>query len=229
MSQPPPPPPPPPPFLPLAMIAAASAFILLLLLLRLWRSQSAITLASKSQAISITFSEPSKAKARPAVEIMAPSDPRSQLLEFFGSGDEHGPRGMLQHKPASPKEGQVVSYYFSVWRPCSMDALNMMMEGRATGKGLNVKGKSAKKGVLSGFVPFLQISEEAHKTKVATSPPEACVRVYYASEEQRDAARTALLPVLAEMAETARAAEQALLEEGELSPSARLSVAPCTF
>ena len=40
-----------------------------------------------------------------------------------------------------------------------MIALRMMLEGRATGKGLNVKGKSAKTGELSGFVPFLQISE----------------------------------------------------------------------
>ena len=32
-----------------------------------------------------------------------------------------------------------------------------MIEGAATGKGLNVKGKSARQGVLSGFVPFLQV------------------------------------------------------------------------
>ena len=50
----------------------------------------------------------------------------------------------------------------------------MMMAGKATGKGLNVKGKSAKRGVLSGYVPFLQISDEAHKSKMGTSP--ACGR-----------------------------------------------------
>ena len=33
----------------------------------------------------------------------------------------------------------------------------------ATGKPLTIKGKSARKGELSGFVPFLQISDNKHK------------------------------------------------------------------
>ena len=70
-----------------------------------------------------------------------------------------------------------------------------MLGGTATGKGLNVKGKSAKKGVLSAFVPFLQISEESHKTAVATSPPDARTRIFYQSRELRDQAAEALEPV----------------------------------
>ena len=34
-------------------------------------------------------------------------------------------------------------------------------------QGLNIKGKSAKQGLLSGFVPYLQISEERHKSRWA--------------------------------------------------------------
>ena len=45
------------------------------------------------------------------------------------------------------------------------DAIAKMLSGAAVGKGLNVKGKSAKKGVLSGFVPFVQISSNLSTTE----------------------------------------------------------------
>jgi len=35
---------------------------------------------------------------------------------------------------------------FTVWRPTSDEAIKNMMLGIATGKGLDIKGKSAKKG-----------------------------------------------------------------------------------
>lgn len=35
---------------------------------------------------------------------------------------------------------------FTVWRPTSDEAIKNMMLGKATGKGLDIKGKSAKKG-----------------------------------------------------------------------------------
>ncbi|OLQ13919.1 hypothetical protein AK812_SmicGene2110 [Symbiodinium microadriaticum] len=57
------------------------------------------------------------------------------------------------------------------------DAISKMMDGQGTGKGLNVKGKSAKTGCLSGFVPVLQISDNEHKSQVCTSPREARVRL----------------------------------------------------
>ena len=40
------------------------------------------------------------------------------------------------------------------------------------GKGLNIKGKSAQKNQLSGFVPYLQINDNDHK---ARRPTRACV------------------------------------------------------
>ena len=90
------------------------------------------------------------------------SDPRHQVLQFFRSGDETGPSGLLHALERSPS-GNVKSEYFTVWRPTSLDALRMLMMGQATGKSLNVKGKSAKCGKVSGFVPFVQISREDHK------------------------------------------------------------------
>ena len=68
----------------------------------------------------------------------------------------------------------MASTFFSVWRPTSYDAIRMMMVGQATGKSLNVKGKSAKRGKLSGFVPFIQISDPNHVGAVSdVSPPGA--------------------------------------------------------
>ena len=49
---------------------------------------------------------------------------------------------------------------FCVFRPTSLHALKHMIAGTGVGKGLNIKGKSAKKGRLVGFVPFLQIHSE---------------------------------------------------------------------
>ena len=71
------------------------------------------------------------------------------------------------------------------------------MLGRVgVGKGLNVKGKSATEGPLAGFVPFVQIHEEAHKAQVGISPPGARTRVFWRSESARDAALRALEPML---------------------------------
>ena len=142
------------------------------------------------------------------------SDPRDELFDFFGAGDKRGPRGLLRNNSWS-KRRDSVSDFFSVWRPTSVDAIEMMVDGRATGKGLNVKGKSAKKGRLSGFVPFLQISEESHKRLISTAPPQAMLRIYYASASLRAAARAVLQSTLDEMLETARRAQAALLSEVE--------------
>ena len=60
------------------------------------------------------------------------------------------------------------------------------------GKGLNVKGKSAKKNRLSGFVPFVQIHKEKHKSGVEFSPEWARVHVYYKSSEGRQEAADAM-------------------------------------
>ena len=112
-------------------------------------------------------------------------------------------RDEVQNKLADPKSGfyygskqhldMFPSSYFSVFRPCSKDSLKLMMTREGTGKGLNIKGKSAKEGVLSGFVPFLQISENDDVNKIHKEylPESARVRVYYKSEELRNQASTA--------------------------------------
>lgn len=80
----------------------------------------------------------------------------------------------------------------TVWRPCSNDAMRRMMEGTGVGKGLDIKGKSAKQGKLSAFVPFLQIHDEADKRKIQKISPDASMRVYYGTREARDYVMDAL-------------------------------------
>ena len=63
-----------------------------------------------------------------------------------------------------------------------------MLAGIGVGKGLNVKGKSAKKDQLSGFVPFVQISNNNHKLFIEDSPPGARTHIYYRNEEAREKA-----------------------------------------
>ena len=77
---------------------------------------------------------------------------------------------------------------FSVWRPTSLEAIRKMMTGEGTGKGLDIKGKSAKRGRLSAFVPFLQIHDNAHKTRVGELLKGKRLRVFYRTERCRDAA-----------------------------------------
>ena len=54
----------------------------------------------------------------------------------------------------------------------------MLYDGTATGKGLNITGKSATQGPLASQ-PFLQISEEAHKAQVGLSPLDARNHIFY--------------------------------------------------
>ena len=99
------------------------------------------------------------------------SDPRRLICDFLKPGDSRGPLGYLKSKHLARRSRIVEpddSHFFGVFRPTSREAINMMMMGRATGKALNIKGKSAKRGQLTGFVPFLQISAEEHKPKVRT-------------------------------------------------------------
>ncbi|CAK9076529.1 unnamed protein product [Durusdinium trenchii] len=107
-------------------------------------------------------------------------DPRKALADFYSPGDQHGPGGVAQ----TPGETQ----WFAVYRPTSRDALAKMLNQTAVGKGLNVKGKSAKKNYLSGFVPFLQISVNEHKEQIGPPQDEASVTVYYQSRESQEAA-----------------------------------------
>lgn len=74
----------------------------------------------------------------------------------------------------------------TVWRPCSNDAMRKMMEGTGVGKGLDIKGKSAKKGHLSAYVPFMQIFNNDHKNEIQPICDHAEMRIYYKDGELRD-------------------------------------------
>jgi cAMP-dependent protein kinase regulator len=115
-------------------------------------------------------------------------DPRKLISDFFANGDSRGPLGNLKRKNLSPNAKHGVSEWLSVFRPCSRDAISKMLNGNGVGKGLNVKGKSAKQGCLSGFVPFVQVSDNKHKPMVEQSPHHAMIKVFYKSKASRDEA-----------------------------------------
>ena len=95
----------------------------------------------------------SKSRARNWMDTFASSDPRKQLANFFMDGDNRGPLGyLLEQGLMRAADPEAQSQHFAVYRPTSLDAIRMMMTGMATGKGLNVKGKSSKTGKLSGYV-----------------------------------------------------------------------------
>lgn len=119
------------------------------------------------------------------------SDPRRSIANFYQPGDESGPAGVC-----GPTAAGGDTQWFAVYRPTSRDAIAKMLSGAAVGKGLNVKGKSAKLNRLSGFVPFLQISQENDKAEVAPSPSDACVTIYFASDELRSRAASQLQSLL---------------------------------
>ena len=88
------------------------------------------------------------------------ADPRKLISDFYKAGDKSGPSGVLAARGgAAAAEGTPQTDWFAVYRPCSRDSIAKMLGTVAVGKGLNIKGKSAKKNRLSGFVPFLQVRE----------------------------------------------------------------------
>ena len=84
----------------------------------------------------------------------------------------------------------------TVWRPCSNDAMRKMMEGTGVGKGLDIKGKSAKRGLLSAFVPFLQIHSNKDKSQIQKLSAKAHMRVYFSSLESRQKAIDTITPYM---------------------------------
>ena len=71
-----------------------------------------------------------------------------------------------------------------------------MLGKLAVGKGLNVKGKSAKKNRLSGFVPFCQISNNEDKSHLQPSPSNARTHIYYRTKVSREVALAMLTKTL---------------------------------
>jgi len=124
------------------------------------------------------------------------SDPRKSIADFYKVGDRRGPRGCLGGRPPNPCQ---LTQWFAVYRPTSRDAIAKMLSGKAVGKGLNVKGKSAKKNHLAGFVPYLQISKQEHKKMIEPSKPENRLNIYYATEIARDVAIATMEPWLTKL------------------------------
>ena len=127
-------------------------------------------------------------------------DPRWEISEYFYT--------FLNDDTGKYFENDDCEDIFSVWRLTSNDAIFKMMRGDATGKGLDIKGKSARVGILSGYVPFLQIhSHEDHKKKISTMSKTARVRIYYQSHDEMKEAVKQLEVVLKEMVEKSEAAK----------------------
>jgi len=148
-------------------------------------------------------------------------DPRYQILTFFNDVSWEGGENVDRlHKLQSMRDlnpllrGFVKASAFSVWRPTSNDAIYKMMRGEAVGKGLDVKGKSARRGVLSGYIPYVQIHDEDHKRRMRRPPRGGRVRVYYPSERARDAARKELTLFAAHASPAVTKARQ-VIEAGE--------------
>eukprot|EP00970_Alexandrium_tamarense_P003874 scaffold640_cov180-Alexandrium_tamarense.AAC.8 len=103
-------------------------------------------------------------------------DPRWQIRKFFDDMSVFG----------SVLSADQSTAIFSVWRPTSADAIAKMMRGDGVGKGLEIKGKSAKCGDLSGYIPFLQIHQEEHKSQIRTIPKADRTKIFFKSREARD-------------------------------------------
>ena len=154
------------------------------------------------------------------------SDPRKLLSDFYLPGDARGPAGTIVarnlkldavfHDLADEDEyggashfqrarvemhgraGAWSSSWFAVYRPCSRDSIAKMLGRVGVGKGLNVKGKSSKKNRLSGFVPFLQISNNDDKAAVEPSPKHARTKIFYRDAAGREKALVKMTKVLKE-------------------------------
>mmetsp|Transcript_15703 Transcript_15703/g.28274 ORF Transcript_15703/g.28274 Transcript_15703/m.28274 type:complete len:1025 (-) Transcript_15703:106-3180(-) len=133
-------------------------------------------------------------------EVQYLSDPRKLIADFYMAGDSRGPLGSLKNRHLKPEE-QATTAWFAIFRPTSHEAIAKMLGGEAVGKGLNVKGKSAKKNILSGFVPFVQISDNEHKERVAqNSPPplRGRILIFYKTQAARATARSHFETILQE-------------------------------
>jgi len=127
---------------------------------------------------------------------MSDNDNTAELYEFNNerASQVHGMNNNNDVLRISSKTTDFLNSIFNctsiltVWRPTSNEAMRKMMIGEGVGKGLDIKGKSAKRGALSAFVPFMQIHEEDDKQKVSPISEEAKLRVYYASEGSRKSA-----------------------------------------
>mmetsp|Transcript_70645 Transcript_70645/g.133260 ORF Transcript_70645/g.133260 Transcript_70645/m.133260 type:complete len:556 (+) Transcript_70645:79-1746(+) len=124
-------------------------------------------------------------------------DPRKVISNFFEKGDSRGPHGALRVRGLEPEPTTIgESSWFSVFRPTSRDAIAKMLSGQGIGKKANVQGRAARQGILSGYVPFMQISKNSDKPQVEVAPPTARTAIFYKSNEAREQAKQALEEVM---------------------------------
>ena len=152
-------------------------------------------------------------------------DPRYQILQFFNDVANEGGN----NDPITTDFNRVhispllrmffKASVFTVWRPTSPDAIRRMMVGEGVGKGLDIKGKSAKRGKLSAFVPFLQITHEDHKHKIRALHKNSKLRIYFETAHEREQVRTALERVRCELLTTVQEAHR-ILQRGTTAAAA---------
>jgi hypothetical protein len=141
-------------------------------------------------------------------------DPRWQIMTFFNdvarAGVEKIETKGLDKMALSPLLRMFSrAHVVSIWRPTSTISIRRMMMGEAVGKGLDIKGKSAKEGLLSGYVPFLQIhSEESDKKKISTLPSHSRIRVFFKTADERLKAINDLEKVLASMLRRSKSSKE---------------------
>ena len=161
-----------------------------------------------------------EARLGPLIELQKKqmmADPRKLISDFYQAGDSRGPAGTLQCKNLTCDVSNP-SQWFAVYRPCSRDSIAKMLGRVGVGKGLNIKGKSAQMNRLSGFVPFLQISNNDHKDKIEESPRDARTRIFYKNVMAREIAQTTLTKVLREVSHTISMAEPVIFPINDYSP-----------
>eukprot|EP00592_Proboscia_alata_P015112 CAMPEP_0194400088 /NCGR_PEP_ID=MMETSP0174-20130528/127015_1 /TAXON_ID=216777 /ORGANISM="Proboscia alata, Strain PI-D3" /LENGTH=1084 /DNA_ID=CAMNT_0039196557 /DNA_START=293 /DNA_END=3547 /DNA_ORIENTATION=+ len=135
-------------------------------------------------------------------------DPRARIHKFFNMAAQHGDsisnrsmRGSY-HLKVSPLWGFNLASVFTVWRPTSTIAIRRMIEGTGVGKGMDISGKTAKLGCLSGYVPFWQVSPQSIRDiNTSSFDKYTKVRIFYANEDARKNAIAKLERVRKEMIE----------------------------
>jgi len=163
-----------------------------------------------------------QAKCQEWLKSLSRRDPRANIKSFFDDLARDGADNIEEENGFQPELlSPLLSMFqrssvFSVWRPTSVDSIHKMMTGQGTGKGLDIKGKSAKKGKLSAYVPFLQIHEDEHKTKIRLLPSDGHIRIFYKKREARDNAQNSLSELLDDMTKAADLALKGLLESDKV-------------
>jgi hypothetical protein len=146
-------------------------------------------------------------------------DPRYRILTFFTEVAQLGVDDLDDGKGIDLSKVRPILWFlfcrvsvFTVWRPTSFEAIKKMMLGQAVGKGLDIKGKSAKRGKHSAYVPFLQIGENKHKSLVRTLSKESTVRIFFATFNARNAAAYTLENDCDDMVNTVEEAKKILAD-----------------